>query len=204
MIIGQKKAISALENQESARILLISDSHGNSTIVKTIVEKYGSDCDALFFCGDGLCDIAELLTESKNDKELRKSIPEVIACVGGNCDPKIFPMKKNKHLEASLEESLTVCGHKVLLVHGHAHGVDYGLERLGLIMKAGGYDAAFYGHTHIASFQTAGNYRFINPGSCSRPRGSQNAGFAIATFRKDFIDVAFIRSDTYEIWMPIM
>ena len=60
-IIGSKKAIDALAIKDHARLLVISDSHGRSAVMESIVRGFGSKCDALIFCGDGVCDIAQLL-----------------------------------------------------------------------------------------------------------------------------------------------
>ena len=207
LIIGDKKAVSALETKEHARLLVVSDSHGNTERFISIVKRYGSTCDALLFCGDGLSDIAGMFSAAHTDKELERNIPPVLAFAQGNCDPRNVP----GGLVAHLEQSLTVNGHKILIVHGHAHGVDYGLEKLGLQMRLNGYDIAFYGHTHIASEKrienTAGDspseFKFVNPGSCARPRGGQPASLAIATVEKTFIDIAFINAETFELWTPI-
>ena len=95
-LIGSLQAIEELSKKESARIIVLSDSHGNTEIFKNIVLRYGKDCDALIFCGDGASDLAHLLEEAEESEELRSSIPPVIAFVQGNCDPssyKILPKK---------------------------------------------------------------------------------------------------------------
>ena len=60
-IIGASSAIAALENKDHARLLVLSDSHGRYGIVESIVRRFGSECDAIIFCGDGVSDIATLL-----------------------------------------------------------------------------------------------------------------------------------------------
>ena len=203
LLIGSRKAIKALEDREHARLLVISDSHGNSGILCDIIKRYGKDCDAFIFCGDGLGDLAALFSQAGSDKELAAAIPEVSAFARGNCDPGEYPVGW-KRLRAPIEQELTVNGHRLMIVHGHAHGVDFGMERLGLEMKLNGCDCAFYGHTHVAAFEQEGEFKFVNPGSCARPRGGQPAGFAIATIEKTFIDIAFIKCQDFSLWQPIM
>ena len=203
LIIGSKKDISKLAVKDNARLLLISDSHGNTERFISIVNQYGKDCDALIFCGDGFVDLSVLL------KSPEILTPPVIAYVQGNCDPSELYLSGGQggffcgSLKAPIEQNLVVNGKKILIVHGHAHGIDYGKEKLGLQMRLNEDEIAFYGHTHIASDQRAGNIRFINPGSCSRPRGGQCASFAIATIGKTFVDVAFINAESFEIWQPL-
>jgi putative phosphoesterase len=202
LLIGSKKAIAALEKKDYARLLVISDSHGNFERFYSIMERYGSNCDALIFCGDGFSDLVTLFSMAKKNAPAEKYIPPVIAFVRGNCDPQRL-LLGDKEITAPVEQSLVVNGHKILVVHGHAHGVDFGMDKLGLQMKLDSYDTVFYGHTHIASQQLAGDFRFINPGSCARPRGGQVPSLAIATVGKDFIDMSFINASTFENWTPL-
>ena len=207
-IIGSRGAIAALENKDHARLLVLSDSHGRYGIMESIVRGFGGKCDALLFCGDGVCDIAQLLYAQKADKKLAECIPPVIAAVHGNCDPSTYPLDKGTLYFSEMIE-LKVNGRGLLITHGHNQGVDYGVENLGLEMQVSGCSTAFYGHTHVAREDDIKNYKFINPGSCARPRGGQKPGFAIATVEKSFVDVAFIKMESgsdgcteYKIWNP--
>ena len=208
-IIGASSAIAELEKKDHARLLVISDSHGRYGVLEAIVRGYGAKCDALIFCGDGVSDIAQLLYAQKGDKKLADCIPPVIAAVRGNCDPSNYPIDKGSLYFSELVE-LKVNGRGILVTHGHNQGVDFGVDNLGLEMQVSECTTAFYGHTHIAREDNIGNYKFVNPGSCARPRGGQAAGFAIATVEKSFVDVAFIKMEMgsdgtteYKIWNPV-
>ena len=207
-IIGSREAIAALENKDHARLLVISDSHGRYGIFEGIVRGFGAECDALIFCGDGVLDIARLLYAAKADKELMDCIPPVIAAVKGNCDPSTCPLEKGTLYFSDLIE-LKVNQRGFLVTHGHNQGVDWGVESLGLEMQVSECSTAFYGHTHVAREDNIKNFKMVNPGSCSRPRGGQAPGFAIATVEKNFVDIAFIKIETgsdgateYKIWNP--
>lgn len=207
-IIGASSAIAALETKDHARLLVLSDSHGRYGIVESIVRGFGSKCDAIIFCGDGVGDIANLLYTAKADKKLMDCVPPVIAAVHGNCDPATYPLDKGTLYFSEMIE-LKVNGRGILVTHGHNQGVDWGLETLGLEMQVSECTTAFYGHTHVAHEETIKNFKIVNPGSCSRPRGGQPAGFAIATVEKSFVDIAFIKMETgsdgateYKIWNP--
>ena len=207
-IIGSRDAIAALEKKDHARLLVISDSHGRYGIMESIVRNFGSECDALIFCGDGVSDIATLLYNQKTDPKLAACVPPVIAAVHGNCDPSTCPLDKGTLYFSEMIE-LKVNGRGFLVTHGHNQGVDWGVESLGLEMQVSGASTAFYGHTHVAREDNIKNYKMVNPGSCSRPRGGQPAGFAIATVEKSFVDIAFIKMEMgsdgateYKIWNP--
>lgn len=207
-IIGSREAIAALENKDHARLLVLSDSHGRYGIFESIVRRFGAECDALIFCGDGVSDIAQLLYAAKADKKLADCVPPVIAAVHGNCDPASYPLDKGTLYFSSMIE-LKVNGRGILITHGHNQGVDWGVETLGLEMQVSECTTAFYGHTHVAREDNFKNYKIVNPGSCSRPRGGQPAGFAIATVEKSFVDIAFIKmaagsdgATEYKIWNP--
>lgn len=191
-IIGASSAIAALEKKDHARLLVISDSHGRYPVFESIIRGFGTGCDALVFCGDGVCDIATLLYKQKSDPKLAKCVPPVIAAVRGNCDPYSYPLDTGSLYFSELLE-FTANSRRFLVAHGHNQGVDYGVENLGLEMQVSECTTGFYGHTHVAREEIYGNYKIVNPGSCARPRGGQPAGFAIATVEKDFVDVAFIK-----------
>lgn len=199
-VIGSREAIAALENKDHARLLVISDSHGKYSTMESIVRGYGAECDALIFCGDGVCDIAQLLYMAKTDKKLMACVPPVIAAVRGNCDPGSYPLDKGTLYFSEMIE-LKVNGTGILISHGHMQNVDYGVETLGLEMQVSGCSTGFYGHTHVASEENFRNFKIVNPGSCARPRGGQQAGFAIATVEKSFVDIAFITTEG-RIWNP--
>ena len=43
-----------LANKESAKILVISDSHGQTRNLRSVLEAQKNTCDALVFTGDGI------------------------------------------------------------------------------------------------------------------------------------------------------
>ncbi|MBO7122177.1 MAG: metallophosphoesterase [Treponema sp.] len=176
--IGSADAIKALAKKDRATLLVISDSHGRADVFKAIVEKFGERCDALVFCGDGIGDLCSVLEATKKNKKLCKAFPPVAAFARGNGDYPEFPFGDGE-IKVPLHQLLKVAGMSVLVTHGHAEGVYYGLGRLNQEALENQADAVFYGHTHIAVTKEEDCTYFINPGSCSHPRGSQKACFAI-------------------------
>ena len=78
-LIGKEEDIKALESKKGARILVYSDSHGNAGIVEQILLNYGKACDMLVFCGDGICDLAQILSKAEYEKKLSQATnPRVI------------------------------------------------------------------------------------------------------------------------------
>lgn len=209
-LIGKKEDIEALAVKDHARVLVISDSHGHPGILSSIIKNFGTNCDALIFCGDGACDLAQILSLAQTDKATQKTLPKVIAFARGNGDPSTYPIDSFHSISIPARQVLTVNGHNCIIIHGHNEGVDYSMENVGLEMQLTEADTAFYGHTHIAAEERQNNYRFVNPGSCARPRGGQSPSFAIATFEKSFVDIAFLKinpfkegEDLFSLWNPI-
>ncbi|MCR4743179.1 MAG: YfcE family phosphodiesterase [Treponema sp.] len=192
-LIASPQALKDLEKKDQARLLISSDSHGDYKILQSIIRQFGPDCDAFIFCGDGAGDIAKLLESARGDGDLAKAIPPVMAFVRGNCDPDLYPLSDAKYLKFPDYQTLNVNGQKILITHGHNAGVNFGLQNLAYSMQLQESKLAFYGHTHIARQDNFGEYKIVNPGSCSKPRGGQAAGFAIATLGKNFVDIAFIK-----------
>ena len=221
-LIGSQSDINALASKEHARILTISDSHGDWRGLMRIVKQFGPTCDALVITGDCWRDLEELLELAEEDPAVNEVIPPVLGFVRGNGDPSYFAVSydigKNNSNARTLPKGsvlmpdsliLTANGQQLLFVHGHMEGVDYGYNKLGLDAKLQGVHYAVHGHTHIPVLEQRGDFTFINPGSISRPRGGSPASFAILTVEKDFVDAAFLRindpmgeDSSYSIFNP--
>ena len=222
-LIGSQTEIDALAQKEQARILTISDSHGDWRGLIRIVKQFGQTCDALILTGDCWRDLEELLELAEEDKAVQQIIPPVLGFVRGNGDPSYFAVSydigKNNSNARTLPKGsvlmpdrlvVTANGQQLLFVHGHIEGVDYGYNKLGLDAKMLGAKYAVHGHTHIPVFEQRGDFTFINPGSISRPRGGSPASFAILTVEKNFVDAAFLKikdamgdERSYTIFNPI-
>lgn len=205
--IASRKDLEELAVKDHARILVLSDSHGNYKIFLKLLKQFGPECDALVFCGDGIGDLAEILELAQSDEELKQIIPPVIAFVRGNGDPQTFPVSYDvgkynpKSVNDQYKGTLHVPASQVLranntnfyICHGHSFGVYFGIDQLGLAVKYNECSFGIYGHTHIGALDTFSDCKLLNPGSCSRPRGGDTASCAIITVEKKFTDVAFIK-----------
>ena len=89
LLFGAQADIAALSQKQSARLLVISDSHGSESVIRSILQQFGSSCDALCFCGDGAQDLLSTFEAAATGKlaELTPAhIPPVAALVRGNGD----------------------------------------------------------------------------------------------------------------------
>lgn len=199
LLIGSRESIELLAQKDSARILAISDSHANASTLSFVLQKFGMESDLLVFCGDGVSDIAYLLQKALEDEYFFACIPPVLAFVKGNNDSSSYTFMNKAAFEKNsgsplvqirlpLQNTLTVCGHKILLVHGHAHSLYSGLSSLVQEAENSGADILFFGHTHIPSSGYAssknGPILLVNPGSCSIPRACQPPSFALLDVKK--------------------
>lgn len=190
-LVGSASEIAALAKMSDAEILLVSDSHGRKEILRTIIERFGKNCAAVIFCGDGIGDFCAVLSYTKKSKKFAQSFPPVAAFVRGNGDCDFFPVdfdpnpnsvlheisKKNSprseyEIKIPQTQILKISGMNVLITHGHADGAYYGLKCLAQRAADSLADIVFYGHTHIASRTEIDLTYFINPGSCALPRGT--------------------------------
>ena len=176
--IGSADAITALAKKDAASLLVVSDSHGRSDILRAIVERFGKKCDALVFCGDGIGDLCSCLESARKNKRLMSAIPPVVVFVRGNGDYPEFPFGGGE-ITVPLRAVFKAAGMNIMATHGHSEGAYYGLGRMTQEAQEIQADVVFYGHTHIAARQEDECAFFINPGSCSHPRGGQPPSFAI-------------------------
>lgn len=131
------------------KYLVVSDNHGDQTILKTLLAEYQGKVDAFIHCGDSELDYDDPLVSQ-------------MTIVTGNMD---FDGRFADH------QTLTCGPDHILVAHGHLLGVNYDLDRLyqaGVKYQA---DLIFYGHTHQLACTMNQGCLLLNPGSISQPRG---------------------------------
>ena len=205
-LLGAKRDIDSLAEKESARILILSDSHGQRELFRLIVEKAGPSCDALVFCGDGAGDFVSCMDDAANDEAFAELVPPVAAFVEGNGDADRFPVRFNPAGKKSSDvfyeliipkrQILQAAGHVIYAVHGHEQGAYYGTDALERECEAAGADIALYGHTHIAAEIRRSVY-IVNPGSISYPRSLTPPSFAVLELDGKNSNAVFYRIDAH-------
>ena len=123
-------------------IAVMSDSHGRMPMNERLLQVL-DECAYIFHLGDGLSDI-DFLVRSYRGK---------VEYVYGNCDG------------GTGDKVVEIEGVKLLLTHGHAHGVKRDLHALSEAAIGLGCDYALYGHTHTPLIETRQGVTLINPGS---------------------------------------
>ena len=129
------------------RYFVMSDSHGAKGMLLLATDRIkDGEYNEIIHLGDGGDDVDWL--EEKLGRRL--------IAVSGNCD---FFTGLAKEIVLR-EENV-----KLMLCHGHIHGVKLGLDRLSYHAEEQGCAAAFYGHTHEAFAGQVGGVLLMNPGS---------------------------------------
>ncbi|MCC8181683.1 MAG: metallophosphoesterase [Clostridiales bacterium] len=127
------------------KLLIFSDSHGNKTNMKKVLEQ--EQPDMVFHLGDGRGDILAVLADH----------PEIeLHSVAGNCDWRS---------RCRTEELVTVCGLRIFLTHGHEYTVKSGYSRLIAAGRRQEADIVLVGHTHISCVRQESGILLINPGA---------------------------------------
>lgn len=127
------------------RILVISDSHGDSYAVKQALMEQPA-AKIVFFLGDG-----------ERDLEFIDSVQGVyVHKVRGNCD-----------FASALPESVIdeVEGVRIYATHGYVQRVKYGTSLLRQYAADNNAAIALYGHTHVADTTYSDGIWLVNPGS---------------------------------------
>ena len=139
--------------------LIFSDTHGGANAMLRVMERCAGTYDGVLFLGDGLAEV----------ERVRAVHPDVnIIAVAGNCDFSA------KYLAAEWREKLVeLDGVRVLMMHGHHHGVKYGTSDAAAYARAKGADILLFGHTHEPLERHLSGDKplwLFNPGSAFSPR----------------------------------
>ncbi len=114
--------------------LVLSDSHGRADLVDRALEAQLRAPDAVLFLGDGLRDLRVLEYQDI-----------CVRCVRGNCD--FYTLFEGQG--APDHVLLEVGAYRILMMHGHTHGVKGGMERACAFAAQAEADVLLYGHTHL-------------------------------------------------------
>lgn len=152
------------------KILVVSDSHGQSKDLLRLKEKYEQETVAMIHCGD-----SEL---KSNDPALENFI-----YVRGNCDwEQSFPNEVVKDL----------LGFRFFITHGHLYNIRMTLQNLSYKAEEVQANIALFGHSHIAGSEMGSDgVLYINPGSILLPRGGEEKTYAILEIEKRQVKVQF-------------
>jgi uncharacterized protein len=184
-LVGDYEACIKLAAQDTANLLIISDSHGARRLLHQILKSFGPAADALLFCGDGASDVIFCLEEAVTDESFRETIPPVTAFVQGNGDASTYAAPYTAAgFSVPSELMLKAAGGNIFLTHGHRYDVYYGYDSLIAAGKTHGSDLICFGHTHIVHQERKKGIQILNPGSCYRPRAGLPPTFATARISK--------------------
>lgn len=156
------------------KLIVMSDSHSDLETIQAIRNRE-TDADAYFHCGD-----SELAIDA--------DILQGMEIVQGNCD-----------WNAAFPESVVaeVDTQKVLMVHGHQHGVKQSLIQLKYAAEQVSANIVLFGHSHLYGADLQEGVLYVNPGSTLLPRGGRVATYAVIE-QDDSLKVTFRSPDTGE------
>jgi phosphoesterase, MJ0936 family len=151
------------------KILVVSDSHGNSELLYRTADK--EHPDMFIHLGD--------LEDSRQNVEKRIGAPNVPCIfIKGNCDYFSGDDLKDRSV-------FKLKGHKFLCVHGHVQSVGYRKDSLLYTAAEEGCDIVLYGHTHVpfdefieVPFENR-KVHVMNPGSIALPRGGSSRSYLV-------------------------
>lgn len=216
-LIGDKKSIEILSQKESAKILLFSDSHGKTPLLREAILQKGKNADCLIFLGDGSYDLTSILEESFSDEKIKEALPPVIAIVCGNGDSShcivSFDVQTGKKLNAGCtslkipgEIIFSVANKNIFITHGNRQGVYFGTSNLQAEAQIKNAQIAFFGHTHIPAELNYSVY-LVNPGSVGSPRSFSPNSFALVEITQKYNYAIFYKipkklSDDFTPYIP--
>lgn len=141
------------------RIIVVSDNHGNQSILKIIHHIYSSlykEKVLFIHLGD---------SQTKNINDLNGYI-----CVKGNND---------EFLDLPKKQRIIVQDKRIHFSHG-----DEKIDEIKKDIDLHHPDIYLYGHTHLVKEQIYNNCLLLNPGSITLPRDEQTGSFLILNIDK--------------------
>ena len=158
------------------KILVFSDSHGESALMNDIIKKMHDEIELVLFLGDCVRDFEDFCYIYPT----KQFIP-----VLGNCD---------FNDSVPTDRVVNVDGKKIFMSHGHRYGVKSGHEKIIQEAKKHSADICLYGHSHIANNIVADGVYLMNPGSMSEPRGSEYPSYGIIEITGGNIDIKVVET----------
>jgi len=127
------------------KILVVSDSHGNSIKLRDIINRE-KPFDYIVHCGDGVNDL------------IHSSVPpgSVTLAVTGNIDI-------GRGITGERLIVTTIAEKKIMITHGDIFGAHAGLSSLESEARKRGADIVLFGHTHV-KYLGKGTPALFNPG----------------------------------------
>jgi putative phosphoesterase len=155
------------------KILVFSDSHGNSQQMIKALSQHINETDYIIHLGDHCTDVRYI--------ENISGITPVLAVVGNND----HNMAKNEYPE---EKIIEIGGINFLLTHGHKQGVKQGINVLIALAKGKKCNVALFGHTHIPYCGKENDLYILNPGSIGYP-SAKGYTYGIITIENNNINM---------------
>jgi len=199
-------------------ICVISDIHGNLPALKAILKSSAAKkARRFFFLGDFLGyspfpnETVSLLRKNNNTISIignydlkvlrRKRSKDAVKDFSFSWTHKHTSPEAKRYLQTLPEQRMTtVCGKKILLVHGstfsNEEGIDENspLKKLRRIARTAGADIILCGHTHRPFVKKVGAVWFINPGGAGRSFDSDTASsYAMLSITSKAFKVKFYR-----------
>ncbi len=151
------------------KILLLSDSHGHTEKILSVLERHRDIVYAVHLGDYGTdMDIA------------RKAFPLLLTeAVQGNND---------RSSACSPEKILQLEGKRIFLTHGHGYNVGRSLAPLIAQARRMEAEVAAFGHTHVPLVEQRDGILLINPGCLYRPRSLHGLTYALLEITPDGMD----------------
>lgn len=145
------------------KILVISDTHGNKSIIDEVIKKE-KDIDIYLHLGDF---------------ELPEYLMTPFLCVKGNCD---------YFSDLPLSRTITQNGFKIYMEHGVNFTRSINKEEY---IKNTNADIFLFGHTHSRYAYKLDNIYVFNPGSLAKPRDGNKGTYLILTLEENNLKYEF-------------
>ena len=158
------------------KYMFVSDIHGNVDRFNEVLEIFANEkADKLVFLGDTSASMSKCDNEHISEK--LNSMKSKIEVIRGNCDVRDF--EEMLDFEIFDMDNLYINGKIVSITHGHYYNC-YNLP-----YNCG--EIFIQGHTHVPMLLKSNEKILANPGSVSRPRGTDLRCYIVMDEKKIYL-----------------
>jgi len=149
-------------------ILVISDSHGNTSPIKHLLDAFQGQIEAVIHLGDHAQDMTRFIPKYQENMAIH-------AVNGNNSLP----------IDGCSDRLISIGGKRFFITHGHKYQVKKWMDRIIYHAHEIEAEVCLFGHTHVPVLFHDKSILFMNPGSLSFPYPGEKPSYGLLRIEEE-------------------